>query len=442
MGTILIILVAGGLVLVAGVWVLNVALELFSGVSKAGTEIFSGIRNAYSQKVLPETDKVLVVPDELKSLLGKIKSRSNNNDEKSRNSSYDPKLPDFPIVQKTAFVPFDRIFFTSRPSHPADCFDIKAGDDVAKGIDAREVLSLHTPFALDDLVLGRRGVTFHKQSFENIPPLPAYPDLNKLLPSENGIPLPTLNLPHVEYGGFKGKLLNNHLESVSRNTYAKEILEFNKWLNDRYDLIEIFDKLNKIYKQDNAKAIKKYEVLKATYDQSVQKYKQNIEEENKRCQAECDRQNTAIKSIRDGYASFSKDGVEGYVDFLLKRIPLPRSIPRDWKLGYSPENKILIIDFRVPYIPDLEIVKLIELKTRSEWKPVNKSERKELAQEIHPSLSVRIAYEIARHDDLNAIDAIVFNGWLRYSDQSTGNIKETYCLSVLCQKEDLLNLNK
>lgn len=441
MGTILIVLVAGGLVLVAGVWVLNFALELFSGVSKAGTKIFSGIRHSYSQKILPEMGKVLDVPDELKWLLENSKSRSSRVDEKSHNSLYDPKLPDFPLVQKTVFVPFDRIIFTSRPAPTDDFFDIKVGDDAAKGIDVREIKSLHTPFSLDDRVLGKGKITFHKQSFENVPPPPAYPNLNELLPSENKIPLPILNLPHVEYEGLKGKFLNSHLESVCKNTYAKEILEFKKWSDDRDGLIELHNKLNKKYKQDNEKAIKKYEVVKAKYDQSVQEYTQSVEDINQRCQAECDRQNLAIKLLRDGFASFGKDGVEGYVDFLLKRIPLPRSIPREWKLCYSPENKILIVDYRFPYIPDLKIVKLVGLKTRNEWKLVNKSERKELAQEIHPSLSVRIAYEIARHDDLNAIDAIVINGWLRYSDQSTGNVKETYCSSILCQKEELLNLN-
>lgn len=180
-------------------------------------------------------------------------------------------------------------------------------------------------------------------------------------------------------------------------------------------------------------ALKNFNRAKAQYQAMLKEHQQTVDSEY--------RENQRLRTVRDGYATLTKEGVESYIDLLLQRVSIPPAIPKEWKLSYSTENKILIIDYRFPYLPPIEILKLVVMKTKSEWKPVNKTERKALAAEIHPGLAIRIAYEVARHDDLNAIDAVVVNGWLRYPDRATGNTKETYCSSLFAKKEDLLGLN-
>lgn len=382
---------------------------------------------------------VLEIPNELKTILEKSKERyykANN----SVNKYYQPKIPTFPIKEKTIIPPIDRLIYLESPIRHFD--DLPAGSKRGNSsqITVEEITALHVPASLDELLLGQLILSVKKQKQVQPPPLPTLPLQNKLHPEDDEIPEAKLNLPSLQFKGLKGVLFNGYFKWLSESKYNEEIERFRDIRSERWRLIEKHESWNKELRKDNEEAMEKYSRAKDDYEKNLKAFQQQYEIDNE-TQAECDQQNKLLESIRSEYSTFSKEGVEGYFDLLLKRIPFPCAVPKEWKLSYSTDNKILIVDYRFPYLPLLEILKFVELKTKSEWKSINKTERRTLSSKIHPALSIRIAFEIARLDYLNAIGAVVINGWLRYPDQATGNIKEAYCSSLMCKKEDLLTLN-
>lgn len=425
-----------GLALIFGaIWTLGAILKFF-GIF---IERLLGSTGSLVTPSLPNPHgSVLDVPADLVTFLAKAKAsyyRTNSNSTKY----YEPRYQTLPIEQRIVVQPIDRLIYLQSPILRSSYFE--SGKDTLDSIAAEEVVALHTPSSLDDLLLGRRVLSAKKRDFTKLPPPPPCPELNKLYPEDVELSEPKLNLPFIQFDGWKGRLFNGLLKSQCEAKYTAEIQRYRDLCKQRADLIEKHKPWNKELRDENDMALKKFNRAKAEYETMLKEHQQTVDSEYRENQAECDKQNQRLSGIRDGYATLTKEGVEGYIDLLLRRMPVPSSIPKEWNLSYSTENKILIIDYRFPYLPSIEILKLVVMKTKSEWKPVNKTEKKTLVAEIHPGLAIRIAYEVARHDDLNAIDAVVVNGWLRYPDRATGNTKETYCSSLFVKKEDLLGLN-
>ncbi len=470
MNVIVIFIILGVVLALAGaaLGALAVLFEFLGSLIKELTSTFdnlvSKIKNSYCDLLMPPQGIILEIPEQLTDLLAKANALEGNY-LFSCNNNYKATFSDFPAIPKLPIVPI----FENLQLPPLGRINITASEHgVTNALSAHEVNSLHLSSKLDEIMLGKFKISLHKDSFDEFPdcplfipppPPPTSPQLNSLLIGESEIPKPTLNLPLVQFDGFKGWLLNKHYENLCNSCYEKQIKDFIKTSDARDSLIALHKKRNEELKHDNELAEKNHELAKLKYDSLLRKYdgikldtkqqydlrkqlyEKRIHEYCDDIDIQCANQNNFLENCRKNYGTFDNDGVESYFDLLLKRISLPKAIPREWKLGYSADNKILIVDYQFPYLPTLEILKLVELKSRNEWKQVNKTERKSLASIIHPALSIKLAYEIARHDNLNAVEAIVINGWLRYPDQATGNIKETYCSSILCQKNELLQLN-
>ena len=380
---------------------------------------------------------------EIPKILEEYASRGKNYFNVVANNYYDPRVPirEFtPSCPITPITPIDSLRYA--PSHfgyePLPYFQ-DVGNGTIPFIVVDEVALLHIPDELDDFVLGKLNLNPKRSDLFEPPEPPALPPVQQLYRVD--LPEPVLNLPEVQLTGIKHLLFDDFLRKKIRNKYAKEIAQYEEWVKKRVEIIAQYEEWNRDINASNQALMRKYNAAKKEYDDALATYQRKAEADKKQL-AECEPIYKSIQAIRQDYQSFTKQGIETYFDLVLKRIPFPRCIPKNWEIGYSADNRIIIIDYQFPVLDKLQIVKFnSRVRITGEWKQVNKTERKQLAPQIHPSLALRIAYEVARYDDLDAIDAIVVNGWLQYADKVTGHTKETYCSSLFSKKSDLLTMN-
>ncbi len=120
---------------------------------------------------------------------------------------------------------------------------------------------------------------------------------------------------------------------------------------------------------------------------------------------------------------------------------MPDSVPRLWNVDFDKDEHILIVEIGLPDIVHRPPVKTVLLKSGAVKKPLNQAERKEFIPRVHPASLLRAAYEIFRNDITETIRLLVLNGWVRFSDPTTGIETTAYTASLMVERHNMKFLN-
>lgn len=141
------------------------------------------------------------------------------------------------------------------------------------------------------------------------------------------------------------------------------------------------------------------------------------------------------------YKSKQRNAVINRLNHIINDISFPASFTKNWQIDYDRSQGIAIVELQLPDVVHQAVVKKIELKKGTVTKPLTQKEVKEEVPKIHPSIILRIAYEIFRNEVGNVIKLLVVNGWVEYPNPSNGQLTKTYTASIAVEKEQIINLN-
>ncbi|MFZ2593621.1 MAG: restriction endonuclease [Minisyncoccia bacterium] len=187
----------------------------------------------------------------------------------------------------------------------------------------------------------------------------------------------------------------------------------------------------------------KVESNKLTNLASIYALNNEIAEFNKTIEKDIQEGNEAkafFKAIRSGYEKGEKEDVIKRFNFVIDNITVPASIPKVWDIDFDVNEGIAIVEIKLPDVVHNQVLKEVHLKRETVEKPLTIKEGKELIPNIHPSVMLRIAYEIFRNDDADKIKLLVLNGWVEFDDPATGNLTRTYTASLATTKEQIVQL--
>ncbi len=148
-----------------------------------------------------------------------------------------------------------------------------------------------------------------------------------------------------------------------------------------------------------------------------------------------------FSKIREGFRDHKKEEVVQRTNFIINDIDLPSMFPKTWKTDYDPEESILIVEIELPDVTKARIYKELELKSGITERPLNQKESKEFVPKIHPSIVLRVAYEIFRNDSSKTIQLLVLNGWINHNNPVNGIETTTYVVSLAVSREQIITLN-
>jgi len=154
--------------------------------------------------------------------------------------------------------------------------------------------------------------------------------------------------------------------------------------------------------------------------------------------------NEAIDQQREAYLAGSPEMLQEYCDFVLSNSDYPEYFPQECELDYAPETKTLIVEYVLPTpasLPTVKEVRYIQSRDEVVEQHLPQAQITKLYDDVIYQITLRTLYELFEADIINAIDAIVFNGWVTSIDRSTGQEVTACILSLQVQREVFMALN-
>ena len=157
-----------------------------------------------------------------------------------------------------------------------------------------------------------------------------------------------------------------------------------------------------------------------------------------------DARNAEIDAERASYLASLPEAVSGYCDLVLTASLYPETFPRIWNLDYNSETKLLLIEYSLPNIdalPNLKEVKYVASRDEIVETHFPETAMEKVYDALIYQSTLRTVHEIFESDVINAVDAIVFNGWVNAIDKATGQEINGCIVSIQVTKQEFAAIN-
>ena len=241
-------------------------------------------------------------------------------------------------------------------------------------------------------------------------------------------------IDRTKYKEFKTNLKRSTIEEV-----REELNVPNKsWL-------EIFSSKKKNYRIEmEEKADKELIKRDEEYDNSLEEEKLKYQNKKEQFLKEQDEKNKKIEENRNKYIQGDIRQIENYFEYVIENIYMPSEVIKDYEIQYLKDRKTLIVSY---YLPNADTVpRTIQHKyisTRNEIDEIVLTDKKfeKFYNDIIYMCCLKTINDILNSDDNKNINNIVYNGWIKYIDKSTGKKAESCMITIEASKEQFLNIN-
>ena len=238
----------------------------------------------------------------------------------------------------------------------------------------------------------------------------------------------------IEYETFKSRLKNSTIEEVKSDLNVPK----KSW-------IEILSSKKKNYRlKKEEEAEKEFEKRFNDYNEKLKEEQQEYKKKKEEFLKEQENKNRKVEEDRNRYSEGDTQQIENYFDYVIENIYMPSEVVKDYELQYVKENKTLIISY---FLPNAETVpRTIQHKyvsTRNEIDEIVLTDKKfeKFYNDIVYMCCLKTINDVLNSDDNNSIDNIVYNGWIKYIDKSTGKNAESCIITIETSKEKFLDIN-
>lgn len=245
----------------------------------------------------------------------------------------------------------------------------------------------------------------------------------------------SINEPSIKLPLWDGKL--SKLNPYVIKEFSKEISKVEEAKHKLVKLLELEKSQEFEIIDSYESAVKRYEDALIAEKYSIQQAEIEWKKSKDLWDSECEKDQFALQNLL--YAFNGRD-IEKQAHLILDSVDLPNWMPCNYELKYDIETKILIVEHEFVDIGSIEWVKTVMLKSGETKKPPNQKELKNATDLIYPSITLRLAYELATQLE-GDVEAIAVNGWADYTVKASGNTKRAYCCSLLATVDDIKNLS-
>lgn len=212
----------------------------------------------------------------------------------------------------------------------------------------------------------------------------------------------------------------------SWNEQVKEIEEYNSQLRNEYEKL-----LSNVMRQKE-EIKKKYKALEEKWAQELDDYYKNQENHNKK-----------IEDLKAKYFQKEPNSILQYCELVLNNSEYPESFPQDFDLDYNINNKLLLVDYFLPSpenIPKLFEVKYIAARKELKEYYISDKQFEKIYDTAIYNISIRTVHELFEADKIDAIDIIVFNGWVETTNKATGKKVNNCIVSMQVKKTEFIQI--
>jgi restriction system protein len=191
-------------------------------------------------------------------------------------------------------------------------------------------------------------------------------------------------------------------------------------------------------------ALKNWEKQKSTIKDKYKKLEEETKNNEEQFYKEQLEYNTIIDELSQAYPKGSAEAVVPYYEIVLNNSQYPDFFPQKFDLEYNFSNKLLIVDYSLPAIdsfPTMLEVKYFPVKKELKESHLSELQLEKIYDETLYQITLRTIYELFKTDQINALDTIVFNGWVESISKSTGKMANSCILTISTSKDEFTQLD-
>lgn len=233
--------------------------------------------------------------------------------------------------------------------------------------------------------------------------------------------------------GFLSSFSSSRKEAAKKQAHELYKKDRTAWEAEKRKLITKYNNSQKEYQLQLKKLEERYSSELEAWENRKNEFLSKQAEKNK-----------IIDLKKEKYLSCDSEAVLDYCDMVLSNSEYSSEFPQEYDLDYNPETKILVVDYQFPSledIPTLKEVKYVQSKDEFTEKHLTKSQINKLYDNILYQINLRTIHELYEADKADALDSIVFNGYVKSIDPATGQEVNSCVLSVQAKKDDFLEIN-
>lgn len=263
-----------------------------------------------------------------------------------------------------------------------------------------------------------------------IPKPPTY----KRLPEE---PIKDLFNPKLSFFDKLIKSLAKKKIALAEKQYQETI---NNW---KKKTIEI-ENLNKREKQEYENELSEIEIRIKELNQRFDNFELEWDQKKQDYYKIQHEQNLKIDLFKKNYEEHNPDSIIEYCETVLNNSQYPDFMPKDFDLLFNQESNLLIIDYRLPTpekFPTLAEVKYIATKNELKETHLSESQIAKIYENTIYNITLRTIHEIFNADQAEAINIIVFNGWVKAINKATGKPNKSCIASIQIEKKEFSEID-
>lgn len=156
------------------------------------------------------------------------------------------------------------------------------------------------------------------------------------------------------------------------------------------------------------------------------------------------RRNKEVDERESEYRSKSRVAILNYCGDILYQSVYPKHFPKKFEIELGQDNDLLVMDYLLPTLedmPNIAEVKYIQSRRDFSVKHLSESERAKLYDEVLYQVALRTLHELFEADVVDALSAIVLNGWVSALNKATGHVETNCILSLQCSKSEFEKIN-
>ena len=157
--------------------------------------------------------------------------------------------------------------------------------------------------------------------------------------------------------------------------------------------------------------------------------------------------NAEVDAFRHSYEDWDgRDGrpIEEHAELVLNGSAYPDWMKIDFDLGFNVDAKTIVVEYQLPVeesIPTAKSVTYVQSRNELKRSHISTREKNALYEGVLYQIALRTIHELYEADEISALDAVVFNGWVEIVDPATGQRGESCVMSVQARREEFLGLN-
>ncbi len=154
--------------------------------------------------------------------------------------------------------------------------------------------------------------------------------------------------------------------------------------------------------------------------------------------------NGQVLEKKKAYFDRNPQAIVEYCDMVLSNSQYPDTFPHEWNLDYLEEAKTIVVDYFLPSpdeVPTLREVKYVVAKDEFVELQLQEAALNKMYDSLLYKIALRTIHELYESDQVEAVAAVVFNGWVRSIDKGTGKPITVCVLSVQAPRDEFQTID-